>query len=125
MPPSSYFCRSAVRLKPRFGLQQRGSATKRRGAKRPLRSGGAGGGGEKLGERGGDGDVVERVEAEQDDGALDRADLSGEPVECGVDDFEYAGGQRGVVRDDFVERRSGGLGVFNGADDLGGHLGEG
>lgn len=80
---------------------------------------------EELAEGGGDGDVFDGVEAEEDDGAFDGGDLAGEAVEGAVDDFEDSGDEGGVVGDDFVECGGVGVGVFDGGDNAGGDFGEG
>ena len=80
---------------------------------------------EELGEGGGDDDVFDGVEAEENDGAVDGADLSGEAVEGGVDDFEDARDEGGVVGDELVEVLRGGARVFDELDDFEGDLGEG
>ena len=54
---------------------------------------------EKFGQRGGDDDIFHGVETQKHDGAVDRADLAGQAVKRGVDDFEDARDQGGVVGD--------------------------
>src|SRR6185295_13977480 len=79
---------------------------------------------EELGEAGGNGDVLDGVEAEHDDGPVDRADLPGQPVEGRVDDLQDAAAQRGVAGDDLVKVLGRGLGVLDQFDHLNGDLRE-
>jgi len=73
---------------------------------------------EELGEAGGDGDVLDGVEPEKDDGAVDGPDLAGEAVEGGVDHLEDPRGEGGVFADDVVQVLGGAGGRLNQLDDL-------
>ncbi len=79
---------------------------------------------EHLSEAGGQSDVLNGIEAKENNRPFDGGDLSGEAVESAVNDFEDARHQGGVVRDDVVQLRGVALGVFDGCDDLGGDFGE-
>ena len=63
---------------------------------------------EKLAQAGGDGDVLHRIQAQQNDGPLDGRDLARQAVKRAVDDLEDARDQRRIVRDDLVQLRAGG-----------------
>lgn len=80
---------------------------------------------DQLGETGGDRDVLDGLHAQQDDGAIDRADLSGHAVERAVNDFQDPRGEGGIVGDDIAQVARGRVAVLDELDNAQGNLGQG
>ena len=73
---------------------------------------------EQLAEAGGDGDVFDGVDPEEDDRAFDGGDLSWEAIEGAVDDSENACDECGIVGNDAMKLAGVALGILHGGDDL-------